>query len=103
MFAFLRGVIATKSADHIELDVNGVGYEVFVPNSVHNRLHPDQTVTLLTYCHIREDAFHIFGFLLLMANALMFSVSLFLCIIFLLNRMLIYALSVAILSVWCLV
>lgn len=63
MFAFLRGVVAAKTADHVELDVNGVGYEVFVPDSVHNRLHLDQPVTLLTYCHIREDAFHIFGFL----------------------------------------
>jgi len=63
MFAFLRGVVAAKTADHIELDVNGVGYEIFVPDTVHNRLHPDQPATLLTYCHIREDAFLIFGFL----------------------------------------
>ena len=63
MFAYLRGIVAAKGLDHIQLDVNGVGYEVFVPNIVHRRLKPEQGVTLLTYCNIREDAFQIFGFL----------------------------------------
>ncbi len=63
MFAFLRGVVAAKTLEHIHLDVNGVGYEVYVPDTVHRRLAPDQTVTMLTYCHIREDSFQIFGFI----------------------------------------
>src|SRR4030042_1315337 len=63
MFAFLRGVVAKKAVEHIALDVNGVGYEVRVPDSVYRKLIPGQEVTLLTYCHIREDAFQIFGFL----------------------------------------
>lgn len=63
MFAFLRGVVAAKTLDQIHLDVNGIGYEVFVPDSVHRRLVPEQNATLLTYCHIREDTFQIFGFL----------------------------------------
>lgn len=63
MFAFMRGVVAAKTLEHIHLDVNGVGYELFVPDTVHNRLAMEQTVTLLTYCHIREDSFQIFGFL----------------------------------------
>jgi Holliday junction DNA helicase RuvA len=63
MFAFLRGTIVRKALDHVELDVGGVGYEVFVPEPVRRRLVTDQTATLLTYCHIREDAFQIFGFL----------------------------------------
>ena len=63
MFAFLRGVIAAKTIEQIHLDVNGIGYELYVPDTVHRRLAPEQTVTLLTYCHIREDTFQIFGFL----------------------------------------
>lgn len=63
MFAFLRGVVAGKTADHIELDVGGVGYEVWVPDPVHRRVAVDRPVTVLTYCHIREDTFQIFGFL----------------------------------------
>lgn len=63
MFAFLRGVVATKGMSQIDLDVNGVGYEVFVPATVLRKVVVDQPVTLLTYCHIREEAFQIFGFL----------------------------------------
>jgi holliday junction DNA helicase RuvA len=63
MFAFLRGTVARKGADHVELDVGGVGFEVFVPEVVQRRLAVHQEATLLTYCHIREDAFQIFGFL----------------------------------------
>ena len=63
MYAFLRGTVAVKAADHIALDVGGVGYMAYVPESVYRRLAPNQEVTLLTYCHIREDAFHIYGFL----------------------------------------
>lgn len=63
MFAFLRGTIANKPLGRVSLDVAGVGYEVFVPDAVHRRLTVGATATLLTYCHIREDAFQIFGFL----------------------------------------
>lgn len=63
MFAFLRGTVARKTLDHVELDVGGVGYQVSVPEPVYRRLVTDQTATLLTYCHIREDTFQIFGFL----------------------------------------
>jgi holliday junction DNA helicase RuvA len=63
MFAFLRGVVARKALEHIELDVQGVGYEVFVPATVQRRVVSEQTVTLYTHCHIREDAFQIYGFL----------------------------------------
>lgn len=63
MFAFLRGVVAAKTLDQIHLDVNGIGYEVAVSDSVRRQLGLEQPVTLLTYCHIREDSFQIFGFL----------------------------------------
>lgn len=63
MFAFLRGTVALKQIDHIALDVGGAGYEIAVPEGVYRKLAIHQEVTLLTYCHIREDCFQIFGFL----------------------------------------
>jgi len=63
MFAFLRGTVARKTVDHIELDVSGVGYEVSVPDGVARKMAVGQDATLLTHCHIREDLFQIFGFL----------------------------------------
>jgi Holliday junction DNA helicase RuvA len=62
MFAFLRGTVARKGSGVIDLDVNGVGYEVCVADSVSSKLVVNQEITLQTYCHIREDAFQIFGF-----------------------------------------
>ncbi len=63
MFAFLRGTVARKAQGCIELDVNGVGYEVWIPESVYRKLVVNQETALQTYCYIREDAFQIFGFL----------------------------------------
>lgn len=63
MFSFLRGTVARKALEHVELDVNGVGYEVWVPDTVYRKLVVNQEATLLTYCHIRENSFQIFGFL----------------------------------------
>jgi Holliday junction DNA helicase RuvA len=63
MFAFLRGIVARKALDHIELDVNGVGYEVWVTEPTCQKLIEDAPAMLLTYCHIRENIFQIFGFL----------------------------------------
>ncbi len=55
--------MARKTAAWIELDVGGVGYEVWVPASVQRKMTEGQDVILLTHCHIREDLFQIFGFL----------------------------------------
>ena len=63
MFAFLRGTVARKGTGTIDLDVNGVGYLLHVPDAVHRRAIVGVETTLQTYCHIREDAFQIFGFL----------------------------------------
>ena len=63
MFAFLRGIVAHKGPTTVSLDVHGVGFGVVVPDGVHRRLLQGAEITLLTYCHIREDAFTIFGFL----------------------------------------
>ncbi len=63
MFAFLRGIVASKGAEGIALDVQGAGYAVMVPAGTQAQLVLHEEARLLTYCHIREDTFQIFGFL----------------------------------------
>jgi len=63
MFAFLRGTVAATAVNRIILDVNGIGFDVQVSDSALRRLKRGQEASLLTYCHIREDSFQIFGFL----------------------------------------
>jgi Holliday junction DNA helicase RuvA len=46
------------------LDVQGVGYEVFVPARCHASLPPPPAaVTLHIHTHVREEAFTLYGFL----------------------------------------
>jgi Holliday junction DNA helicase RuvA len=63
MIALLTGRLAFKAPTHLVLDVQGVGYEVFVPLSTFYNL-PDlnQTVSLSVHTHVREDAIQLFGF-----------------------------------------
>ncbi|NNM59418.1 MAG: Holliday junction branch migration protein RuvA [Legionellales bacterium] len=63
MICQLRGILLEKTPPELVLDVNGVGYEVIAPMSTFYRL-PEigQTVQLLTYLSIREDAHQLFGF-----------------------------------------
>ena len=64
MIARLSGKIVDKLADRIVLDVNGVGYEVFLPASSLARLGPaGASLVVHTVTHVREDALLLFGFL----------------------------------------
>ena len=64
MIAALTGRLASKAPSHITLDVQGVGYEVFIPLSTYYAL-PDvnESVSLRIHTHLREDAIQLFGFL----------------------------------------
>ena len=57
MIAYVSGEIVARGADHVVVDVRGVGYKVFVPR------HPGgDTVALHTHHVVRDDAQQLFGF-----------------------------------------
>ena len=57
MIASLRGRIGARGADHVIVDVGGVGYKVFVPRQ------PERDDVLLhTHQVVREDGQFLFGF-----------------------------------------
>ncbi|HKW86089.1 MAG TPA: Holliday junction branch migration protein RuvA [Nitrospiraceae bacterium] len=64
MIAALTGRLAAKAPSHITLEVQGVGYEVFIPLSTFYSL-PDlnESASLKIYTHLRDDAIQLFGFL----------------------------------------
>lgn len=62
MYAFLTGVVEEKSDNLVVVNVNGVGYEVFVSTFTSNSLPIGEIATIYTYLHVREDAFLLFGF-----------------------------------------
>lgn len=64
MIAQLAGALAQKSPDHLIIDVQGVGYQVFVSlNSFYRLPEPGDRVSLLIHTHVREDALQLYGFL----------------------------------------
>ena len=63
MIALLTGRLAFKAPTHLALDVQGVGYEVFIPLSTYYNLpNVHDSLTLSIHTHVREDAIQLFGF-----------------------------------------
>ena len=63
MIAQIRGRILEKHPNRVIVDVNGVGYDVFVPLSTFYVLGDAGTeMTLRTHTHVREDALALYGF-----------------------------------------
>lgn len=60
MIRLLQGQISHKDERTIILFVNGVGYHVFVPNSILNALEIE--ITLFVHTHVREDILNLYGF-----------------------------------------
>ncbi len=64
MIAQLAGALAYKSPEHLVVDVQGVGYQVFVSlNSFYRLPEPGDAVRLLIHTHVREDTLQLYGFL----------------------------------------
>lgn len=63
MIAQLTGKVADKPLDTIVLDVQGVGYGLFVTTEDWGKLLGGETHRLFVYEHIREQAHDLFGFL----------------------------------------
>ena len=64
MIGSLNGLIISKRPSEVLLEVNGIGYEVYIPLSTSFKLPPvDQTVQLLTHLIVREDQHTLYGFI----------------------------------------
>jgi Holliday junction DNA helicase RuvA len=64
MITFLDGKLTTALPTQAIVDVNGVGYEVFIPLSSYDKLPAvGQPLRILTHLHVREDAQILYGFM----------------------------------------
>jgi Holliday junction DNA helicase RuvA len=71
VIAHLRGSILEKHPNRIVIDVNGVGYDVFVPLSTFYGLgDPGAAIALRIHTHVREDALVLYGFATLLEQEL---------------------------------
>lgn len=62
MIGFLRGQVAALKADYCLLDVNGVGYRVFVAGSTRSKLRLKEETQLFTYMNVYQDGITLYGF-----------------------------------------
>jgi holliday junction DNA helicase RuvA len=71
VIAHLRGRIFEKHPNRLVLDINGVGYDVFVPLSTFYGLgEPGTETALRIHTHVREDALVLYGFATLLEQEL---------------------------------
>ncbi len=62
MIAFLKGNFIKKTPATVQIDVNGVGYEVNISLNTYSKIQDKEAGTLLTHLLVREDAHILFGF-----------------------------------------
>ncbi len=64
MIAYICGELVNVEIDKIVVDINGVGYSIFMPAQSIRTLAPiGEKVKVHTYLNVREDAMQLFGFL----------------------------------------
>ncbi len=64
MIAFIRGQVFSTLPDSVLVDVNGIGYQVFISNRDINRAPaPGQQVFLHTFLQVSDSEWKLFGFL----------------------------------------
>lgn len=64
MISYIKGSLADITEDSIVVDVSGIGWQIFVPGQVLDRLPAmGETIKVHTWLQVREDAMTLFGFL----------------------------------------
>lgn len=63
MLAFLKGKVEFKSSNFVAIDVNGVGYKVFMPVNEIEQINNKDEVKVYTYLRVTEQDVSLYGFL----------------------------------------
>lgn len=63
MIGYLKGIIKYVDNSSIIIDVNGVGYNVYIPTNVLYTIHEYEEINVYTHLDVKEDSMKLFGFL----------------------------------------
>lgn len=63
MFAYIKGFLETKTREYIVIDINGLGYKIFMSESNIDSLgNIGDNIKVHTFVRVKEDDISIFGF-----------------------------------------
>ncbi|MFP4547338.1 MAG: Holliday junction branch migration protein RuvA [Fidelibacterota bacterium] len=63
MYEYISGKLIAKEPTAVIIDVNGVGYRIYIPVSTYENIgQPGERVKLLTHFKVREDDQSLYGF-----------------------------------------
>jgi holliday junction DNA helicase RuvA len=62
MIAYLKGKLVHKEPTFVQMEVNGVGYQVSISLNTFSEIKDREDLKLFTYLHVREDAHILYGF-----------------------------------------
>ncbi|MCI8362833.1 MAG: Holliday junction branch migration protein RuvA [Clostridia bacterium] len=63
MFAYIKGSLEVKTTGYIVIDVNGVGYKIFMSETAIEKIGEiGEIVKVHTYLRVREDDMSLYGF-----------------------------------------
>ena len=63
MFAYVKGKLVSKSSTYVVVDVNGIGYKVFMSlKSIEELAEIGEIVKVHTYYYVREENISLYGF-----------------------------------------
>ena len=63
MISFLKGKIEIKANNYVVIEVNNIGYKVFMPESTLNEIELQQSIKIFTYMRVMQDDVSLYGFL----------------------------------------
>ena len=64
MYSYIKGELAEINTDNIVIDVNGIGYMIYISSQALDYLPAiGETIKVHTYLYMREDAMILYGFL----------------------------------------
>ncbi len=63
MIAFLKGRVAIKTSNFMVIEVNGVGYKVFMTESAIQKKEIEDEIKVFTYMRVMEDDVSLYGFM----------------------------------------
>lgn len=64
MIAYLKGSLAIKTKGYIVIEVNGIGYKIFMPDSSIAKIgNEGEEIQVHTFMRVREDDVSLYGFL----------------------------------------